>query len=80
MCTQRSHRSYLRPANFQYVNWELEYRIPRLHYPVNFWRFPEMFGDSCKSKISFQWVLVENRFIAFAPVGFRTKPHYYYYY
>ena len=24
---------------------DLEYRIPRLHYPVNSQRFPEVFGD-----------------------------------
>ena len=26
---------------------ELEYRIPRLHSPVNSRRFPETFGDVC---------------------------------
>ena len=26
----------------------LEYRIPRLHSPVNSWRFPKTFGDLCK--------------------------------
>ena len=32
---------------------ELEYRIPRLHYPINSRRFPEIFGDLCKNKTSF---------------------------
>ena len=32
---------------------ELEYRIPRLHSPVNSRRFPEIFGDLCKNKTSF---------------------------
>ena len=29
-------------------NRELEYRIPRLHSPVNSRKLPETFGDSCK--------------------------------
>ena len=32
---------------------ELKYRIPRLHHPENFRRFPEVFGDVCKNKTSF---------------------------
>ena len=30
-------------------------------------------GDSCKSKTSFLWVFVENRFLPFAHVGLRRK-------
>ena len=29
---------------------EFEYRIPRLHYPVNPRRFPETFADFCENK------------------------------
>ena len=32
---------------------EVEYRIPRLHYPVNSRRFPETFGDFCRNETSF---------------------------
>ena len=32
---------------------ELEYRIPRLHYPVKSRRFPEMSGDCFTNKTSF---------------------------
>ena len=40
-------------------------------YPV---KLPEVFGDSCKNKTSILWVFAENRFLPFAPVGFRRKP------
>ena len=53
---------------------ELEYRIPRLHSSVNSQGFLEVFGDECKDKTSFLHVLVENRFLRFAPVDFRRKP------
>ena len=53
---------------------EPEYRIPGLHYHVNFRKFPEILGDVCKDKTSFLHVLVENRFLRFAPVDFRRKP------
>ena len=53
---------------------ELEYRIPRLHSPVNTRRFPEIFGDFCKNETIFLYVLVENRLLPFAPVDFRRKP------
>ena len=32
---------------------ELEYRILRLHSPVNSQRFPDIFGDFCKNNTSF---------------------------
>ena len=32
---------------------ELEYRIPRLHSPINSWRIPEIFGDFWKNKTIF---------------------------
>ena len=41
---------------------ELEYRIPRLHYPVKSWRFPEIFRGFCENKTSFLNVFVENLF------------------
>ena len=53
---------------------ELEYRIPRLHSPVNSRRSPETFEDFCKNKTSFLYVLVENRFLPLAPVDFRRQP------
>ena len=40
---------------------ELEYRIPRLHSPVNSRRFPETFGDFCKTKTTFLLVFVETK-------------------
>ena len=56
-------------------NMELEYRIPRsITYLASSWKFPEIFGDSCKNTTSFLWVFVENRFLPFAPVDFRRKP------
>ena len=52
---------------------ELEYRIPRLHFPVNSQRLLESWGNFC-NKTSFLYLLVENRFLPFAPVDFRRKP------
>ena len=49
------------------VKRELEYRIPRLHYPVNFRRFPKRFEDLCR----YSWKTV---FSQFAPTDFRRKP------
>ena len=54
---------------------KLEYRIPRLHSPVNSRRFPEISGDVCKNKTSFLlYVSAENRSLSLAPVDFRGKP------
>ena len=51
-----------------------DYRIPRLHFPVNSRRFPEIFGDFCKNNTSFLQVCVESRFLPFAPADFRRRP------
>ena len=51
-------------------NRELEYRMLRLHSPVNSRKFPEIFGDLLKNKTSFLYIFVENRFLPFAPVDF----------
>ena len=32
---------------------ELEYRTPRLHSAVNFWKVPEISGDVCRNNICF---------------------------
>ena len=53
---------------------ELEYRIPRLHYPVKSRRFTEMFGDVCNNNTRFMYVFVENLVLPFAPEDFRRKP------
>ena len=42
--------------------------------PVNSRRFPEIFGDFCKSGTIFMHVFVEICFLRFAPVDFRRKP------
>ena len=34
---------------------ELEYRIPRLHHPVNSRRFPDIFADLCKITKLYSW-------------------------
>ena len=46
-------RSFCRPSLLPTPTRELEYRIPRLHSPVDSRRFPEIFGDFCKNKTSF---------------------------
>ena len=68
----RQHRSCMLPEYNVYVSLctfkrKLEYRIPRLHYPVNSWRFPDIFEYFRKSKTSFavaSWKTVFSRLAA----------------
>ena len=53
---------------------ELDYSVPRLHYPVSSRRFrPEIVGDFGKSKTSFLCVFAENHFLIFAEIDNTTN-------